>query len=196
MTYLKKLTAEHQDIGGSLFYLYFPEIVNGAKSINWAEYKEVWLIEAEKFLRKLRVISMRIDRAMDTTIKKIRDIYVDNEDAGVVVETNASTSEGRKEKIEDQRLEPIDVMDLMRKEEQDFIVEIAKNPKEASNYKLLAGLYERMGNMEDAVESYKTAAELDPDDDVTRIKLAKLLERADEIKKKHDESTEDESAEK
>jgi tetratricopeptide (TPR) repeat protein len=174
MPYLKKLSTEHHELDDNLLYAYFPEIINKFKGIPWTEYKELWLVETEKLLRKLRVLSMKIDRTMDLLISRIRLIYESEETIG-----------DKKEEVvlkEEARSEPVDLEIDLKRQEQMLIVEIAKNPKDASLYKSLGELYEKMNSLEDAKESYQTAASLSPNDDIIRIKLSKIIEKIEEKK--------------
>src|SRR3989344_5572780 len=55
-----------------VFYDLCPEIWNWAKGVKVKEYKEMWLVETEKLLRRLRGVSLKMDRFSDSLIKKIR----------------------------------------------------------------------------------------------------------------------------
>src|SRR3990167_122051 len=71
MPYLNKLTPETH-IGGNVLADLFPEFSERFKSLKLKEYGNLWLVELEKLLRRLRVVSLKMDRISDSWIKKIR----------------------------------------------------------------------------------------------------------------------------
>ena len=134
--YLEKLSAAETKPEAGIWSDLFPEFAegfNGAKP-KLKHYRGVWLLELEKFLRRLRVISMKMDRASDSWIKKIRKVTERKLPSSsnslrpaasppAVLEQTAPTIEG------------------MKKEEQRMIIEIAKNPKNPVLYETLGDLY-------------------------------------------------------
>jgi len=73
--FLKKLTPDedHKDI--HLLELYFPEVKAKYEGIDISEYKKLWLSETEKMLRKLRMVSLKVDRISDSMIKRVRHAH-------------------------------------------------------------------------------------------------------------------------
>ncbi len=171
MPYLKKLTVTDVQSGQSIWSDLFPELANGINSTRLKHYRGVWLLELEKFLRRLRVMSMKMDRMSDSLIKKIRNIterkHEKHNDAAAGVEeiTITKAAEPIKKTVED-----------LKREEQKLIIEIAKNPKNSSLYEVLGDLYMKMSNFADAKESYEAAIELNPANE--------------ELKKKHSQAVE------
>ena len=156
--YLKKLSADSASIPeNGLLAGFFPEARNYLKKIDLSIYRDLFFKELEKFLRRLRVVSLKLDSFTRHLIDKIR----------------ANGSE--KETIE--HLTPLPPDSLESKvatpaiEEHNLIIEIAKNPKNAGLYKKLADLYILAENFSDAAESLETSLKLDPDDKKTEAKL-------------------------
>jgi len=172
MPYLNKLTPEtHAE--GDFFSDLFPEFLGGFKSFKLREYGNLWFIELEKFLRKLRVVSLKIDRVAEVWIKRIRK--------GNVSRTVNSVVEDKKEaeKPVISKVQPAPIMtpEDLKKEEQKLIIEIAKNPKDSTLYEVLGDLYEKMNNLSDAKESFEAAMELDPNSEELQKKHSKVAEK-------------------
>ena len=154
----------------------FPEIKSLIEKLKFHEYRIVWLREAEKFLRKARLLSLRIDRLSDTLIKKIRRVNI-----------NGRLNGGVASKIADEKKETTVVNDpakkvaissnFLKNEEERLIIEIAKNPKDATLYESLGDLYIEMGGWTDAKESYKAAIELNSQNESLKQKLSSALEK-------------------
>src|SRR3989344_3705349 len=75
--YLNKLTPETHlsaRTGTAVAILndLFPELSEVFKNLRLKDYWNPWLVETEKLLRRLRVISLKMDRISDSWIKKIR----------------------------------------------------------------------------------------------------------------------------
>ena len=157
--------------GGELF----PELKDLLAKIKIHQYKTMWLMEAEKFLRRTRLIFLRIDRLSDLLIKKIRRVHVNGQlnghsDAEVLETKNDESELGQTFK---HALSP----NFLKNEESRLIMEIAKNPKDNKMYESLGDLYVEMGNWTDAKESYEAAIELNPQNESLRQKLSLALER-------------------
>lgn len=152
-----------------VFYDLCPEIWNWAKGIEVKEYREMWLVEMEKLLRRLRLASMKIDRFSDSLIKKVRKhTYSGNGSA-------FSVSEVSKDK-QDTGAKADDKTEL-KKNEQRLIIEIAKNPKNAVLYEELGDLYAKAGDHRDAKESYEAAIELNSNNEELKKKLSSTFEK-------------------
>src|SRR3989338_5504400 len=70
--YLRKLSVADIHPSPGIWADLFPELSEGLNSNRLKHYRSVWLSELEKFLRRLRVMSLKIDRMSDSMIKKIR----------------------------------------------------------------------------------------------------------------------------
>ncbi|MBI2064396.1 MAG: tetratricopeptide repeat protein [Candidatus Yanofskybacteria bacterium] len=150
-----------------IFYDLCPEIWNWVKSIKVREYKEMWLIETEKLLRRLRLVSLKIDRFSDSLIKKIRKQTHPGNGLTFSIE---EVKDDQGLKAEDDKIE-------FRKNEQRLIIEIAKNPKNAVLYEELGDLYSESGDYRDAKESYEAAIELNSNNENLKKKHSQMLEK-------------------
>lgn len=149
-----------------------PEVREWIKNINVSEYKEIWLVETEKILRRLRVASMKMDRFSYLLIKKIRKkVDSDNEPSFA---SNETKGEGVKTKDEE-KIE-------LKRTEQRLILEIAKNPKDSNLYEELGDLYLKQESFHDAKESYEAAIEISPDNEELKKKLSGALEKLNPVK--------------
>ena len=173
MPYLRKLTVTDVQSGQSIWSDFFPELANGVNSTRLKHYRGVWLLELEKVLRRLRVMSMKMDRMSDSLIKRIRNVTERKHEkhhgaaAAEIGETTVvKAAEPIRETIED-----------FKREEQKLIIEIAKNPKNSSLYDVLGDLYMKMSNFADAKESYEAAIELNPGKEDLKKKLSFALEK-------------------
>lgn len=174
--YLRKLVPEALDgsatVQESFWTELFPELAGYLKKIKIREYGVAFLAEFEKFLRKLRLISLKIDTITNQLIHKVRKTTVYHEEVlskkAEIEEEKASAranGTGRKD---------------WKEEEQELIIEIAKNPKDAELYKKLGRIYLRTGEDKDAHESFKKALELNPDDTEAKARLEKLMPKVEE----------------
>jgi len=156
----------------TIAYDFCPEVVDWAKNINVEEYKGMWLVEMEKLLRRLRVVSLKIDRFSDTLIKKIRRSVYSNS-APVFGEQQEEKNEKDKPAILTQE----NSREGFKKTEQKLILEIAKNPKNPTLYEDLGDLYAKAEDYRDAKESYEAAIELNSNDEALNKKLSAALEK-------------------
>ena len=173
LPYLKKLTVADVQSGQSMWSDLFPELANGLNSTRLKHYRGVWLLELEKFLRRLRVMSMKMDRMSDSLIKRIRDVTErkhEKHQGAAVAEPGETTAT--------KTVEPVrETLEDFKREEQKLIIEIAKNPKNSALYEVLGDLYMKMSNFADAKESYEAAIELSPANEELKKKLSRALEK-------------------
>ena len=170
--YLKKLTPgviDSSDVAQESFFAEFlPEAAQHLKMAKLQGYGAAILAEFEKLLRRLRLISLRIDTFMSHLVHRVRKSNARREET-LVKETAAET--------EREISKPIQISDVnkdLKEEEQRLIIEIAKNPKDAELYKKLGQVYLKTGDSGDALESFKKALELNPDDEEAKARLEKL----------------------
>lgn len=181
--YLKKLTPEvinnvvpEQE---SFWVEFFPGLAAYFGKINVRQYHLNVLAEFEKFLRKLRLFSLKFDAATNHLIRSVRKSVVRNE--GLINEEAAVQAE--------QEIKIIDSINGngkskdkdWKEEEQKLILEIARNPKEAVLYKKLGNIYMKTGEWYDAAESFKKAVELDPGDEGIKIKLERATKKLEKL---------------
>jgi len=69
----------------------------------------------------------------------------------------------------------------LEEEEHKLILEIAQNPKDAGLYKKLGNIYMKTGEWRDAAESFKKVLEIEPEDETTGNKLARLLKKLEKL---------------
>ena len=174
MPYLRKLSVTDVQSEPSIWIELFPEFSNGINTTRLKHYRQVWLLELEKVLRRLRVLSLKMDRTSDSLIKKIRE-FTERKHESLKEDMNPVRSLARAESASPKDLGEA-TSNGMKKEEQRLIIEIAKNPKSSSLYETLGDLYVKMNNFTDAKESYEAAIELDPS--------------KEELKKKHSQAVE------
>ena len=154
-----------------VFYDLCPEIWDWAKGVKVKEYKEMWFLETEKLLRRLRVVSLKMDRFSDSLIKKIRKRGNSNNNNGLTFSVAEVNNEKQKtEARPDEKVE-------FKKTEQRLILEIAKNPKNAVLYEELGDLYSEAGEYKDAKESYEAAIELNSNSEELKKKISLVLEK-------------------
>ncbi len=157
--YLKKLAPEVLDntgvSEGNFWEEFFPELAVRVKKINLKEYRIKFLANFEIFLRKFRLVSLRVDTLIGRLIHRVRKTtteHAENLNQVIAEEKEISRkSTGKNGKKKN-----------LKEEEQRLIIEIARNPKEAKLYGELGNVYVKMGEDGDALESFKKAAELDP----------------------------------
>lgn len=170
--YLKKLTPEaiNSSNEGGFWSELLPELSVKIKKINLREYQVKFLAEFEKFLRKLRLISLRIDTLTNRLIHHVRKTTVAHEEIlsteSIAKEAEPALVTGKKD---------------LKEEEQKLIIEIAKTPKNAKLYKELGNIYMKTGDNQDAMEAFKKAFELDPEDVESKNKLDKVLARLSKV---------------
>ncbi|OGM99443.1 MAG: hypothetical protein A3B91_01190 [Candidatus Yanofskybacteria bacterium RIFCSPHIGHO2_02_FULL_41_29] len=152
---------------------FFPEIKVLIDKLGLHKYKTIWLREAEKILRKTRLVSLRVDNFSDSLIKKIRRVHINGQLNG---KTSSEELVEDKNQMIESEAKPISP-NFLKNEEQRLVMEIAKNPKNPDLYESLGDLYIEMDNFVDAKESYEAAIELSPQKESLKIKLSGALER-------------------
>ncbi len=178
MPYLNKLTPEthlpaQTNVIADILNDLLPELSEGLKSLKLKEYGNLWLVELEKLLRRLRVVSLKMDRISDSWIKKIRRGNSFKATTSAIVE---KTEALETPVVKVQSIPEITVED-MKREEQRLIIEIAKNPKDSRLYEVLGDLYIKMNNLSDAKESFEAAIELNPNSEILQKKHSQVMEK-------------------
>lgn len=180
--YLKKLTPEVIENAvpeqESFWVEFFPEWAAYFNSINLRQHRLDFLAEFEKFLRRLRLFSLKLDAATNRLIHRVRKSVVHHE--SVISEEVAAIQTEQEGKIVGGVNNNGTVRDW-KEEEQKLIIEIAKNPKNAELYKRLGSIYAKTGEWHDAVESFKKAIELDPEDENIKTKLERATKKLEKL---------------
>ncbi len=178
--YLKKLAPgviDNSDVAQENFWVeFFPEVAQHLKVAKLQEYGAVILAEFEKFLRRLRLISLRIDTLMSQLVHRVRKSNARREETlGRETESEAEKDINRPVRTGDAKRQNL------KEEEQRLIIEIAKNPKDTELYKKLGQIYLKTGDDGDAFESFKKALELNPNDTETKAKLEKIFAKLNKL---------------
>src|SRR3989344_9530249 len=118
--YLKKISAPVSVTTESYGFLefvhdFFPEIFYQFRKVDLNSYKASFLREFEKFLRRMRVMSLKIDRLTNSLLAKIRTENLKN---GIAVQTEF------KEKPETAPVSKENKTSQLKREEQLLIIEI------------------------------------------------------------------------
>jgi tetratricopeptide (TPR) repeat protein len=179
--YLKKLAPEvitnTAAAQKSFWAELFPELVVSFKKIKFREWKIAILAEFEKFLRKVRLIFLKVEAVTNQLIHKIRRTTVYQEEVLNQESRQEVEVEEKKESLTVSTEKNGDTVRDWKEEEQELIMEIAKNPKNADLYKKLGNLYLEAGEWIDASESFKKALELDPEDTSVKMKLERVSKK-------------------
>jgi tetratricopeptide (TPR) repeat protein len=174
--YLKKLAPETLEgtavVQRNFWVELFPELTASLKKIKPHEWKITLLAEFEKFLRKLRLISLKIDSVTNQLIHRVRRTTIHHEET-----LNHLNQEAEIEKEETLIKANGEEGKDWKEKEQELIIEIAKNPKNAELYKELGNVYIRAKEWQDAAESFNKAVELDPQDTNAKIKLKQISKK-------------------
>ncbi|MDP3792561.1 MAG: hypothetical protein Q8Q89_02410 [bacterium] len=153
----------------------FPEVNKLLSKIDINKHKTVWLVETEKFVRKVRLVFLRVDRLSDSLIKKIRRVHTNGKLNGHATDQQSEilTSSPVSDLVQTVKISP----NFLKNEEERLIIEIAQNPKDSNLYEKLGDLYIEMENWLDAKESYEAAIELNSTDEELKKKLSSALEK-------------------
>jgi len=158
----------------------FPELPTIWNRIGINKYKSLWLVEAEKLLRKTRVLFLRVDRLSDVMIKKIRRIHLNDKLNKPKIKETIAVEAFKVDAVLTSA--PVDIsisQNFLKNEEERLIIQIAKDPKDYNLYEALGDIYVEMGNFSDAKESYEAALELNPiGGESLKLKLSSALEKS------------------
>lgn len=175
-TYLKKLTPDSIESAtppDSFFAELYPEIASRINKTNLRTWGLNILNEFEKLLRRLRLISLRIDTFTNRLIHRVRKESKQQEEILV-----------KEAKIVEDKIAEADVIEIdelgdkdedLKQKEQLLIIEIAKNPKDAQLYKELGTVYMRMGDWLDAKQSFEKSIDLEPENEEVKRKLGRVI---------------------
>lgn len=171
--YLKKLPVDSSTAPGpGLWEGFFPEARHYWKKIDLGLYRDLFFKELEKFLRRLRLVSLKLDSFTHRLIAKVRTNGAEKNSVEHLtsLSTGGSESKDQDENVLVSMIE-LSVEEKQKKEEHALIIEVAKNPKNPELYKKLAHLYVLAENFSDAAEALETALKLDPEDKKSAAKL-------------------------
>ena len=174
LPYLNKLSPEAHDTRGHIVHDFFPEIKTHLNQATIKSFQKDFLHELEKLVRRLRVVTLKVDHLSDRAIKKLRKFHV-----ATHVEHTALLEEQAVEAAADAPIETDSTssQDDLKAREQQLIVEIAQSPREVKLYEELGDLYIAMHNIGEAKESYEAALALSPHDPALARKYSQLLKK-------------------
>lgn len=172
LPYLKKLTPENHEVGDTLVHDLYPEIFAWFDQVKWHEVRQYTLVELEKFLRKLRLATLKIEHLSDALIKKVRHTHLSGHIEQMIAEEKVPEPAAMVEPVKDPQQA---LIEEFKAQEQKLIIEIAQNPKDPRLYEVLGDLYLKLENHSDAREAYEAALSLEPTNEVLARKYSKLL---------------------
>ncbi|PIR41314.1 MAG: hypothetical protein COV31_01880 [Candidatus Yanofskybacteria bacterium CG10_big_fil_rev_8_21_14_0_10_46_23] len=139
-----------------------PELSGVGSRVNWNKIGGSFSAEFEKIIRRLNVIALKISNLSTRVLNKMKRPPRPLKALKPIVEIEV-------EKKPD--------LEKLKREEQETIMSIAKEPRNIELYKKLGQTYIEMGNMADARETFSVAHGIDPEDE----EVGRLLEKT----KKH-----------
>ncbi len=176
--YLKKLTPEIVESvlpeQEGFWAEFFPGPTAYIQKMDLRLYRLNFLAEFEKFLRKLRLFSLKLDAATNRLINRVRKSVVHHEN---VISSEAAAQAEQEGRISSDSGRGVD----LEEQEHKLILEIATNPKDVGLYKKLGNIYMKMEEWHDAVESFKKAVELDPEDEAVKTKLQRATKKLNKL---------------
>ena len=176
--YLIKLSPEAHEVSDNIFEDFFPELIKWFSQIPWHQYRQSSLQELEKGLRWMRLAFMKIDHASVRLIQKVRRTHISNHleyTASVQSETSTEVAVPEHMTIV---AEP--TQEDLKGQEQQLIIEIAQDPKNAGLYEKLGDLYLKMDIISDAKEAYEAGLGFGPDNPDLARKYSRLLKKIEE----------------
>ncbi len=176
LPYVRKLSPEAHQVGDHLFQDYFPELVQWISHIPWQEYRKTVLREVEKLLRRLRLVLLKVDHVSDRLIKKVRRTHL----ATHLEQLPSVPEKAEEEPATVYPVKPAEpTQEEMRAQEQQLIIDISQDPKNADLYEKLGDLYVKMDSTQDAKEAYEAALGFSPDNQAIARKYSALLKKTE-----------------
>ena len=155
---IKGLSSENfPEIREDFWHLIFPEFFKIWDKINFPGFKKNALDDYEKFLRRVRILSLKTDNFINKLLerRKARTVKAEFKESSSAKEEKAKRS-------------------IFKSKESGLIAEIAKNPKDKNLYKTLGALYFENKMPRDAKEVFEVVLELDPNDSETKNNIYKI----------------------
>ena len=176
MPYIKKLSPEILP-SGNFWREMAPELGGVITKDQLRGYKNTFLVDVEKTLRRVRILFLKFDAMSEAWIKRIRKSYKGSTVQGLeIADENKEVQREPAAKV-DGRKKLSDIE--LKSAEQDLIIQIAKNPKDVKLYIALGETYMKMSNFEDAKEAFEMALKLDEENEKASSKLGKADEAID-----------------
>ena len=176
--YLIKLSPESHEVSANIFEDFFPELIAWFKQIPWHQYRQTSLQELEKGLRRMRLVFLKIDHASARLIQKVRHTHqITQLEHTASVQPEVSTEVAVPEQT---AIVAEPTPEDLKGQEQQLIIEIAQDPKNAGLYETLGDLYLKMNNIPDAKEAYEAGLGFNPDNQTLARKYSRLLKKIEE----------------
>lgn len=179
-SYLVKLSPEAHEVSDNICEDFFPELISWFKRIPWHQYRQISLQELEKGLRRARLVFLKIDHVSARLIQKVRRTHLETN-----IEHNASVqAEIQTDLVVPEHMEVVvePAPEDLKGQEQQLIIEIAQDPKNAVLYETLGDLYLKMDNTSDAKEAFEAGLGFGPDNITLARKYSRLLKKLEEAK--------------
>lgn len=179
MPYLRKLSPESHEVSENIFEDFFPELITWFNQIPWHQYRQTSLQELEKSLRRMRLVFLKIDHASARLIQKVRRTHL----ATHLEHTASIQPETSNEVMVPEHMEIVTepTLEDLKGQEQQLIIEIAQDPKNAGLYETLGDLYLKMENVQDAKEAFEAGLGFNPDNRTLARKYSALLKKLEAI---------------
>lgn len=142
-----KKSEKPPEIKENFWRLIAPEFFKAWDKIDFHGFKKNVLADYEKFLRRVRILSLKTDNFVNKLLEKRQKKAGRPEFKEIVFSDESKTN-----------------MAGFKTKENGLIAEIAKNPKDKNLYKTLGALYLENKMLSDAREVFDVVLELDPND--------------------------------
>ena len=146
------------DIKEDLWHLILPEFFGFWDNLDFQGFKKNILADYEKFLRKVRILSLKTDNFVNKLLERRRK----------------RMPKPKFREADDFSNGPKADASYFKAKENNFIAEIAKIPKDKNLYKALGVLYVENGMLDDAREVFNVVLELDPNDSEAKESFEKI----------------------
>lgn len=155
-----KMKGDLPEIKEDFWHLMFPELIQFFNLVQsrFKVFKQNVAVDYEKFLRRIRILSLRTDNFVNKLLEK-------RQKNGIKKEFKEANGHSNGQAINA----------YFKVKENNLIAEISKNPKDKNLYKSLAALYMESKMYDDAEEAYNVVLELDPDDLESMEALEKII---------------------
>ncbi|MEK7659198.1 MAG: tetratricopeptide repeat protein [Patescibacteria group bacterium] len=153
-----KSSKNFSEVKKDFWHLILPEFFNIWGKIDFQGFKKNALADYEKFLRRVRILSLKTDNFVNKLLEKRQKKTVRPE----FKETFFSD-------------EPKANVSNFKAKENSLIAEIARNPKDKNLYKMLGAFYLKNEMLSDAREVFDVVLELDPNDGEAKEALEKII---------------------
>ncbi|MEK7537301.1 MAG: hypothetical protein AAB584_02570 [Patescibacteria group bacterium] len=152
-----KKSEKPPEVKESFWRLIAPEFFKAWDKIDFHGFKKEALTDYEKFLRRVRILSLKTDNFVNKLLEKRQKKAVRPEFKDVFSSAEPKAN-GSNFKVKENAI----------------ISEIAKNPKDKNLYKALGAFYLENEMLNDAREVFDVVLELDPNDLETKEALEKI----------------------